>query len=292
MTTIDYATCSNCGLCAKVCAAKIIRESDGRYRLEPYPDWECVRCGLCMSVCPTRSIRVEGFNYKDFTPLGKQVIGIDPLISSLMHRRSVRDYRPDRVSREALLSVVAAAATAPMGMPPTDVEVLVMDRRRDIDAILPELRKQYQGLLFIMGNPITRAFMRLVQGSVMYHALATHVVPAARTVIERSEKGRDYFTYGAPALMIFHGDRYKVAIEQDCFIAASYASVAALTLGLGSCFTGLIPPIVERSKKIRKELGIPRQNGVFAGLMLGYPAVKFKRSIPREMKTTRFFSKG
>jgi hypothetical protein len=147
-------------------------------------------------------------------------------------------------------------------------------------------------LLFITGNPLTRFFMRLAQGKVMYHALRTHVVPAARHALEESEKDREYFTYEAPVLMVFHGNRYKVAIEQDCFIAASYASIAALTVGLGSCFSGMIPPIIERGGKIKASLGIPKGNGVYACLMLGYPAVAIKRAIPRDLKGVRFSSES
>ncbi len=187
-------------------------------------------------------------------------------------------------------SIVRAAATAPMGVPPTDVEILVMDRRTDIEELLVEVRKDYRGFLFIMGNPVTRGIMRLVQGGPLYHALRSHVVPAARHALEEAEKDREYFSYEAPVLIIFHGDKYKVAIDQDCTIAASYASIAAHTLGLGACFSGLIPPIVERSAALRKRLAIPPDNRVCACLMLGYPSVKFKRAIPRSFKNVRFSS--
>jgi nitroreductase/NAD-dependent dihydropyrimidine dehydrogenase PreA subunit len=290
MTTIDYATCSNCGLCARVCGARIIREAGDRHEIHPYEDWECFGCGNCMAVCPTRSIMVEGLSYDTFQPLPKRIVEFDPFYASLLSRRSTRNYKKDPVPEEAIRSVIAAAATAPMGVPPTEVEVLVIDRRADIETLLTDVRKQYRGLLFIMGNPITRGIMRLSQGGPMYHALRTHVVPAARHALEESEKNREYFSYEAPALMVFHGNRYKVAIEQDCFIASSYATIAAHTLGLGTCFSGLIPPIIDRSEKIKRSLGIPPENRVCACLMLGYPAVKFKRAIPRSFKEVRFFA--
>ncbi len=290
MTRINHTTCTDCGLCARVCGARIIHEVDGRFEVLSFKDWDCFRCGLCMSICPSRSIKVEGLDYKDFAPLTKKTVDFDTLLASLRTRRSVRNYKKDPVPKDVIKSVIAAAATAPMGVPPTDVEVLVLDRRPDIEALLVEVRKQYEGLLFMMGNPVTRGVMRLAQGGPMYHALKSHVVPAARHALTQSEKEREYFTYGAPALLIFHGDKYKVSIEQDCFIASSYATVAAVSLGLGSCVSGLIPPVVNRAKKIKEMLGIPERNGVYAGVMLGYPAVKFKRSIPRELKSVRFTS--
>jgi nitroreductase/NAD-dependent dihydropyrimidine dehydrogenase PreA subunit len=290
MTQIDYATCTSCGLCARVCGGRIIRQTGGRYEIRSYKDWECFTCGNCMAVCPSRSITVEGLSYGMFAPLAKNVMGFDPLYAALLSRRSVRNYKKDPVPKDIVQSVVRAAATAPMGVPPTDVEVLVIDRRADIERLLVDVRKQYRGLLFVMGNPITRGIMRLVQGGAMYHALRSHVVPAARHALEESEKDREYFTYEAPVLMVFHGNRYKVAIEQDCFIASSYASIAALAVGLGSCFSGMTPPIIDRSKKLKASLGIPKGNGVYACLMLGYPAIKIKRAIPRGFKSVVFRS--
>lgn len=290
MTTIDYATCSDCGLCARVCGGRIIREIDGKYEIHSHEDWGCFACGNCMAVCPSRSITVEGLSYDLFTPLSGNVIGFDPFYASLLSRRSMRNYKKDPVPKEMIQSVIAAAATAPMGVPPTAVEVLVMDRRADIERLLIDVRKQYRGLLFIMGNPVTRGIMRLAHDAPMYHVLKGHVVPAARHALEESEKDREYFTYEAPVLIFFHGDKYKVAIEQDCFISASYASIAAHTLGLGTCFSGLVPPIIDRSKKIKRSLGIPPDNRVCACLMLGYPSVKIKRSIPRSFKRVRFIT--
>jgi nitroreductase/ferredoxin len=290
MTTINYSTCKSCGLCAKVCGSRIIRKIDGRFEIRSYEDWECFGCGNCMAVCPSRSITVEGLGYDMFTPLAKKAVGFDPLYAALLSRRSIRNYKKEPVPGDVVQSVIRAAATAPMGVPPTAVEVLVLDNRADIERLLVEVKRQYRGLLFIMSNPITRLIMRLAQGGVMYHALRTHVVPAARHALEESEADREYFSYEAPVLLVFHGDRYKVAIEQDCFIAASYASIAALTVGLGTCFSGLIPPIIHRDKKARALLGIPKRNGVYACLMLGYPAVKIKRAIPRDFKDVRFSS--
>ncbi len=288
MTTIDYATCSHCGLCARVCGARIIREADGRYEVRPDEDWECFACGNCMAVCPTRSISVEGLSYDMFTALPKKGVGYEPFYATLLSRRSTRNYKKDPVSREAIQSIIDAAATAPMGVPPTSVEILVIDKRPDIERLLVDVRAQYRGLIGVMRNPIGRGIMRIAHGGPMYHVLRTHVVPAARHALEESEKDREYFSYGTPVLMLFHGDRYKVAIEQDCFIASSFATIAAHTMGLGTCFSGLIPPIVERSRKIRRDLGIPEKNQVCACLMLGHPAVKFKRAVPRSFKTVRF----
>ena len=292
MTEINQETCKKCGLCAKACAAKIIREIDGEFRVVPYPDWGCIKCGLCMAVCPTKTILVPGLNYDDFARLPRTKLGFDSLYDTLLCRRSVRSYKKDPVPRDILNSIIRAAATAPMGVPPSNVEVLIFDKRDDIEELLVDTAKGYEGLLFMMGNPVLSQILRLSQSRIMYNNIKRHVVPAARLCLENRKSGRDTFTYGAPAVMLFHIEKRGESISEDCWIAASYASIAAQSLGLGSCFIGMIPPIVDRSKKLKVKLKIPEENRVFACMITGYPDIKFKRMIPRELGAVRFVSEG
>lgn len=290
MTEINQETCKKCGLCAKACAAKIIKEIEGKYRVVPYPDWGCIKCGLCMAVCPTKSILVSGLNYDGFARLPRTKLSFDSLYDMLLCRRSVRSYKKDPVPRDVLSSIVQATATAPMGVPPSSVEVLIFDKRDDIKELLVDVAKDYEGLLFMMGNPVLRQILRLSQGSIVYNTLKTHVVPAARLCLENRKSGRDTFTYGAPAVLLFHIEKRGESISEDCWIAASYASVAAQSLGLGSCFIGMIPPIVDRNKKLKARLSISKENRVFACMIVGYSDIKFKRMIPRELGGVRFIS--
>lgn len=289
MTVIIQDTCKSCGICAKVCSAKIIREVDGRYEYQPYSDWECFKCGLCMAACPTKSIVVEGLDYKDFPALKKHKVDFDSLYQMLVSRRSIRSYKKNKVPRKLIQSIVDAAATAPMGVPPSVVELTIFDNRPDIEALIDMIAKDYEGFLWIMKTPL-RLMIRLGHGKIMYEILKKHVIPAARLCLEERERGRDTFTYDAPALILFHGTSHGESIMEDIWIAATYASIAAQSLGLGSCFIGMIPPIVNRSKKIKERFGIPEENSVLASMILGYPAVKFKRSIPRKLGGVTYVS--
>ncbi len=289
MTTIIQETCKRCGFCAEVCSAKIIREVNGRYEYQPYPDWECFKCGLCMAVCPTKSILVEGLDYKDFPALKKQNVDFDSLYRMFVGRRSIRSYKKDRVPRKLIQSIVDAAATAPMGVPPSTVELTVFDKRADIEALIDMVAKEYQGLLWIMKTPL-RLMIRLSHSKIMYDIMIRHALPAARLCLKERGRDRDVFTYDAPALILFHGTPHGESIMEDVWIAATYASIGAQSLGLGSCFIGMIPPVVDRSKKIKERFGIPAKNRVLAAMIFGYPAVKFKRSVPRKLGGVAYVS--
>ena len=59
--------------------------------------------------------------------------------------------------------------------------------------------------------------------------------------------------------------------------------LAAQSLGLGTTIIGLVPPVVDRSKTLRKHFGIPKDNQVSTSLILGYPKYRYKKSIHRDL---------
>jgi len=69
--------------------------------------------------------------------------------------------------------------------------------------------------------------------------------------------------------------------NMDNNIAASYLSLYALTLNLGTCFNGYIVKGLKRNKKLCLEVGIPKGNQVFSALLVGYPKYKCFREVVR-----------
>jgi len=65
----------------------------------------------------------------------------------------------------------------------------------------------------------------------------------------------------------------------DAGIALTYGMLEAESLGLGTCWIGLVQGAVPMNKEILKILGI---KGMLLGAFtLGYPAVKYLRTVPR-----------
>ena len=51
---------------------------------------------------------------------------------------------------------------------------------------------------------------------------------------------------------------------------------------------GLIPPIVDRSKLLRKRYDIPKDNKVLTSLILGYPKYQYRQSISRDLAGVQY----
>jgi nitroreductase len=105
--------------------------------------------------------------------------------------------------------------------------------------------------------------------------------------VEGRRQGRDLLFYDAPAVLLFHHSPYVDASE--AMIACTYAMLAAESLGLGTTMIGAAAPIIMRKRELCQQLGIPDGNKPAIALILGYPAVHFRRGVIRRFASVSRF---
>ena len=91
--------------------------------------------------------------------------------------------------------------------------------------------------------------------------------------------------YNAPAALLFHYG--PMGGPGECHIATTYAMLAAESLGLGSCMLGTTEAL-NQSKPFKSKYGIPPKNKIGLALVLGYPAVTFRRGVRRRLASVAF----
>jgi nitroreductase len=225
----------------------------------------------------------------DFTRLERSSVGYEQFHNFLRTRRSVRLFKDKAVAREDIDKILLAAATAPMGFPPHTTEVVVIDEPGELEFLLESLVTHYDGLLKAFSSPIGRAFMRLATGAETYGELRNHVVGVATRANEEYRRDKtDRYLYGAPAVMIFHANRWAASYQENAHLVCHHAMLAALSLGLGTTIIGMIAPVVERSKELRSRYGIPKDNRVLTSLILGHPKYRYRRGIRRDLAGLQF----
>lgn len=285
---VDDARCTGCGLCVKNCPDEVLSLVDGKARPGDGIFIGCIACGQCVAICPTDAIAVEGRGMLrgDGLPLpAVERLATPEQIAALLYgRRSVRQYAKREIEREKIDWILEMTATAPMGIPPSDVGVVVFHGKAKVERFAAEMCTSF-GKMAKQLSPFMLALMRLWTKKRDVETMRDFVVPLLKMLSEKHREGHDFFTYDAPAAMLFHHG--PLADAADCHIAATYAMLAAESLGLGSCLLGSAFGL-NYDKCLKAQYGIPPENKVGLAMSLGYPAVKFHRGVRRRLASVRF----
>ncbi len=150
-------------------------------------------------------------------------------------RTSVRSFTERPVQKEEVEKLLRAANSAPSAGNLQAYEILVIKE----DPLKESLAEDAHGQKFIEQSPVIFAFLQ----------------DAARSM----EK---------------YGDRGEFYSIQDGTIAASYLQLAAVELGLGSCWVGAF-----NQEKVKEDLGTDKKP--LALITVGYPAKSGSGDSPR-----------
>lgn len=286
---IDHERCTACGLCLRVCKGGPLHLEDGRVQVDQGRGFGCVACGHCVAVCPQACIAVSGRDLLpgdalDLPPPAART-GYDLLHGLLLARRSVREFQEREVEPKVVERILAAASTAPMGLPPSEVGVLVLATRAKVGAFRDGLLRAMQSVRWLF-SPAVLWLLRPFIGRENYQAFKAFIGPALDAYAEADRQGQDWFFYDAPLALYFYGSAY--ADPGDPIIAATYAMLAGEALGLGSCLLGFPGYILQYDRGLRQRWGLPRRIQPGIVVAFGYPAVGYRRGIRRRFAQVRY----
>ena len=278
---IDEQACTQCGQCATTCPTEVLALEDGRVLVRDSP-LGCIACGHCMMVCPAGSITVTGrdISPEDLLPLPpveERATG-EALAALMQARRSVRRFKDQEVDPTVLDRIVAMASSGPMGIPPWDVGCVVVRGRERVRELVDEIIQGYEGFLNVF-RPWVLAAMRPFLRQATYDRFRYFIRPLAEMYVAGRRHGKDLLFHGAPAVIVFHHSPYADAT--DAAIACTYAMLAAESLGLGTTMIGAAAPMLVRNKALCRRLEVPEGHTPAIALIVGHPAVTFRRAIRR-----------
>ena len=286
---IDMTRCSKCGLCVKVCKSFTIIDSDGAPLVSQESDLGCFGCGHCMMVCPKDAVTVTGRRLSPedafILPPKEKRATPDALEGLLLARRSVREFAERDVERSLIDRLLDMAATAPMGIPPSDVGVVVLQGRDRVHEFTADILQVF-GKWHRFFNPVMLTLMRPFMKKADLEVMRDFIIPITKEMIEERERGVDYLFYGAPAALLFHQSPYADPV--DGHIACTCAMIAAESLGLGTCMIGTVSFALQREKKLKMKWGIPAENSVSLAMILGHPAFRFRRGVRRRFASVSY----
>jgi ferredoxin len=236
---VNHTLCTGCGQCVEICPDQVFGLENKKARSGEGIFLGCIACGHCVAVCPVAAITVtgRGMTTGDRRPLPDPALHAtaDQLDALLISRRSIRKFQDREVPRELLDRILATTAMAPMGIPPSDVHVLVFAGRPQVRALTAQAMEAFRRMNRMLGSWIFK-LLQLRMSKTEREAMRDFIAPLLRMLVEKHDAGEDLFTYNAPAALLFqHGPHSDVT---EIALAASYAMLAAESLGLGSCLIG------------------------------------------------------
>lgn len=291
LPTVAEGTCHHCGTCVEVCPVGILSLHGNRIRIDRDRYFGCIGCAQCAMACPTGSITVTGRRTSPDdlvpSPRPEERATADQLYALFLSRRSVRKFTEEPVPHGAIERVVDMAATAPMGIPASEVGTVVFEGREKVQELAQDVVGVYRGMLKVMDHSVLRAFVRPFMKTSRYAQWQSFILPLGRALVEERKRGRDAVLYDAPAALLFHVSPYADAA--DAVIVCTYAMLAADSLGLGSCVIGCASPPLATRKALLRKYGIPAGHTPSIVLIMGYPAVRYRRAVRREFGWVKYY---
>ena len=288
---IDIDKCTGCGLCVEVCKDFGFEIVDHKVSKTDNSVFGCIACGHCMLICPTGVIAIEGRTLSPVQlfelPEKNIVPDFNNLLALLQRRRSIREFKDLPVEEEKINQILDAAQTAPMGIPPSDVHVLVLENKTQVHNFAVEFSKYLNSIRWMASNWFI-TFMRPFWGKANDEMMHSFIKPVFDIYVDSMNKGDNWINYDAPLAMYFYGSPYSD--PADPIVAATYAMLAAESLGLGTCMLGAIHPFIQNGKKarqFREKWGIkfPSREGLV--VIFGYSNVIYKKGVKRTFADIR-----
>jgi len=283
--TINQELCNGCGFCVDICKDFSLKIENGKAVISDTPFFGCFGCGQCVAICPNDAITVEGrfnaYNQLFQLPKKEDTASYNQLTNLLQHRRSTRDFKDKPVEKVLLDKIIAAAETAPVGLPPSDVNILLMESKEKVRQFAVDFCKYLEGMQWFVSKWF-QTLMRPFWSKATYKMYKDFLRPLVHGYINSMKEGNDHVTYDAPAALYFYGSPYSD--PADPIIPATYAMIAAESLGLGSCMIGGVHPFTINgglAKKFREKHNIHYKSKEGLILIIGYPKYKFKKGIRR-----------
>lgn len=241
---IDQNRCIGCGSCVTDCLTGHLQLKDAKATVTENP---CIVCGHCYAVCPENAVTIAGFPEDEIIPVQDgEHIDSDLLLDVIKCRRSIRQFKDTPIEQNKLLKIIEAGRYAPTAVNRQNVSYLAITKRRQ------------------KVERLAVAFFRKLQEE----------EPEALKMWHFDDH---FFFKGAPCAVVVLADN-----DVDGALAAANMERMANALGIGVLYSGFFTIAANHLPDVRQLLGLQENETAVTTLVLGYPAMKYFRSAPRE----------
>lgn len=249
---VNEEKCIGCSLCVNDCPNACLRLENGKAHVDS--EAFCIECGHCYAICPQAAISMTGYKYKDEPVVPMTAIDSDTLLSAMRSRRTIRHFTAQAVEDDIIRKILEAGRYSPTGGNSQNVSFTILgSKQAEAEAICVGIFRRGQKI----GAPLL-------------------------DFLKRINITDNFFFKGAPLVIVVSGKN-----DVDAALASSYMEIMAESLGLGVLYSGFFKACAGFSGKLRKLLALPKGHKVVTCMVIGYPAVKYLRIVPRKKLKAR-----
>lgn len=266
MIKVDKEKCIGCGKCIDDCLVNDIIMIDEKAQMK---NKNCFKCGHCIAICPVNAVSTSKYNMEEVKEYNEDEFSIpaDNLSNFIKFRRTIRQFKEKKVENNKIIKIIEAGRFTPTGGNQQDVSFTVVKDKIDEfrELILNNLNKKGKSILNNLG-PETMKFKKYAEmWTQMYQEYQNESVD------------NDRLFFGAPIVIVVSANS-----TVNGALAASNMELMANALNLGVLFSGFTLRGAKNKKEVRELLNIKKNKEIVTALVIGYPDVKYFRTVPRK----------
>jgi len=266
MMKVNAENCIGCGQCVKDCFPKDIELVDGIAKIN---NISCMECGHCIAVCPRNAVSADEYNMEDVKNYNEEKFSVnaDNLLNFIKFRRTIRQFKNKEVEEDKIANIIEAGRFTQTGSNMQDVSYIVV--REGLDKLksltLESLKKMGEAILANSSQETTLFKRYAAMWIKMYEEY------------QEDPNGNDRLFFNAPAAIIVTANS-----QVNGALASSNMELMTNALGLGTFFSGFLVRAAQGNKKIMDFLGVKDGKQIVTCMIIGYPNVKYVRTVPRK----------
>ncbi len=263
MPTIQLENCIKCMKCVKDCPSDAIDIEQGTI------NDTCIHCGHCVAICPESTIFPDG---ETVTKLETGTVSASDFQQFSAGVRTCRSYLQKEVDEKLLDELVENMKNYPSASNARPIEVTIIKTKEQVQKLNHQTAQKLIKTIGMITSPVLMPILRILAPKIGVDKLNNY----KKQFIARQSPESSQICHHAPVVMLFHAPKTKYGMASaDANIWATYTSLHANSLGMGTCFNGFIVNAMERSKSMRNAFKIPSNQMVYASLLIGHPKVKY-----------------